>query len=72
MALPCGMDRLWPLPQGLLLERERRQGGKATDEESVLGLPAELPVLFSLSHPLEEVSCSHPPHPRFSPTSLDP
>lgn len=47
VALPCKVVRIWPLLEGILLER-------ATAPSEMLPTP-EAPTLFSLMHPLEEL-----------------
>jgi hypothetical protein len=42
--LPCKIDNIWSISNGIILERQKKEG---SEEEE--------PIIFSLTHPLEEI-----------------
>lgn len=62
VVLPCAMDRLWPLPMGIMMERSKISNpvthstttlSPANDSSALMD--DGIPTIFSLLHPLEEV-----------------
>lgn len=59
VALPCQAQKMWALADGLLIQRfadrigaeGARAGGWDSEEEEMV----EVPSLFSLAHPLDEL-----------------